>query len=212
MTFETMAASQSSVTGVTGRRSKLTPEREQEFFDIVLEQLREFGYECVTMEGVAAQARCGKSTLYRQWRTKPRLVAAALRAHRLTSLDGIDTGSLAGDLRAAARAVGKASGRDTALIHALSHAVTQDRDLKLALREALVEPEVRALEEMLRRAVKRGEVPADHPALEFVPAQMLGILRVRPVLSGEYAGAEYLVRFVDAAVLPALGLGPGDKH
>lgn len=209
MTSETMAASQSSV---TGRRSKLTPEREQEFFDIVLEQLREFGYECVTMEGVATQARCGKSTLYRQWRTKPRLVAAALRAHRLTSLDGIDTGSLAGDLRAAARVVGKASGRDTALIHALSHAVTQDRDLKLALREALVEPEVRALEEMLRRAVERGEVPTDHPALEFVPAQMLGILRVRPVLSGEYAGAEYLVRFVDAAVLPALGLGPGDEH
>jgi hypothetical protein len=35
---------------------------------------------------------------------------------------------------------------------------------------------------------------------------MFGVLRVRPVLSGQYADADYLARFVDATVLPALGL------
>lgn len=62
------------------------------------------------------------------------------------------------------------------------------------------------LKEVIRRGVERGEVPADHPALEYIPARMFGVLRIRPVLEGEYADPDYLVRFVEAAVLPALGL------
>ncbi|MEV7923370.1 TetR/AcrR family transcriptional regulator C-terminal ligand-binding domain-containing protein, partial [Streptomyces griseoviridis] len=184
------------------RRSKITPEREREFFDAVLEQVRECGYDSVTMEGVAASTRCSKSTLYRQWKTKPQFVAAALRSARQARFTGIDTGSLAEDLRRAARAAGEWSGKDTRLLQALGHAVTQDRELQQALREALVDPEIAALKAILRRGVERGEVAADHPALEYVPAQMFGVLRVRPVLEGEYADPDYLVRFVEAAVLP----------
>ncbi|MFD5801066.1 TetR/AcrR family transcriptional regulator [Streptomyces sp. NPDC049936] len=190
---------------VASRRSKITPEREQEFFDAVLEQIRACGYDAVTMEGIAASTRCSKSTLYRQWKTKPQFVAAALRSHRRVRFAGIDSGSLAEDLRQAARIAGEWSGKDT-LLQALGHAVMQDPELQRALREALVEPEIAALREILRRGVERGEVDADHPALEYVPAQMFGVLRMRPVVEGEYADAEYLVRFVEAVVLPALGL------
>ncbi|GCB44256.1 TetR/AcrR family transcriptional regulator [Streptomyces sp. NL15-2K] len=188
------------------RRSKITPEREQEFLDAVLEQVRECGYEAVTMEGVAASTRCSKSTLYRQWKTKPQFVVAALRSRRRSRLVGIDTGSLAGDLREAARAVGRWSTTDTKLLQALGHALTQDEDLARALRETLVDPEIAALREILRRGVERGEVAADHPALEYVPAQMFGVVRARPVVDGEYADPDYLVCFVEAAVLPSLGL------
>ncbi|GGL79059.1 TetR family transcriptional regulator [Streptomyces fumigatiscleroticus] len=188
------------------RRSKITPEREQEFLDAVLEQVRECGYEAVTMEGIAASTRCSKSTLYRQWKTKPQFVAAALRSHRRVRFAGIDTGSLAGDLRRAARVAGEWSGKDTSLLQAFGHAITQDPELRTALREALVEPEIAALREILRRGVERGEVDAGNPALEYVPAQMFGVLRIRPVLEGEYADPDYMVRFVEAAVLPALGL------
>jgi AcrR family transcriptional regulator len=191
------------------RRSKITPEREREFFDAVLEQIRECGYDSVTMDGVASSTRCSKSTLYRQWKTKPQFVAAALRGSRRVRFTGIDTGSLAEDLRAAARAAGAWSTSDTKLVQALGHAVTQDEELALALREALVEPEIAALQEILRRGVERGEIAADHPALEYIPAQMFGVLRMRPVLEGKYADPDYLVRFVEAAVLPALGLTQG---
>ncbi|MFI1358385.1 TetR/AcrR family transcriptional regulator C-terminal ligand-binding domain-containing protein [Streptomyces sp. NPDC020898] len=191
---------------VASRRSKITPEREQEYFDAVLLQIRECGYEALTMDGVAASARCSKSTLYRQWKTKPQFVAAALRANRQARFSDVDTGSLAGDLREAARSAGEWSGHDTRLMQALGHAVMQDPELQEALREALIEPELCAFGEMIRRAVERGEIAADHPALEYVPAQMMGVLRVRPVLEGRYADPEYLTRFVDAAVLPALGL------
>ncbi|WCD90253.1 putative HTH-type transcriptional regulator [Streptomyces xanthophaeus] len=190
------------------RRSKITPEREQEFYDAVLDQLREHGYEALTMEGVAARASCGKSTLYRQWRTKPQLVAAALRAGRRGTLVAVDTGSLAGDLREAARIAACTSGRDTRLMQALGHAVLSDEELQAALREALVDPELAAFDAMVARGVARGEITADHPAVEFLPAQLMGVLRIRPVLEGRYADADYLVRFVDAALLPSLGLAP----
>ncbi|MEU9146368.1 TetR/AcrR family transcriptional regulator [Streptomyces sp. NPDC048349] len=195
-------------TPTTARRSKITPEREQEFFDAVLDQLREHGYEALTMEGVAARASCGKSTLYRQWRTKPRLVAAALRANRQGTLVAVDTGTLAGDLREAARIAACTSGRDTRLMQALGHAVLSDGELQAALREALVEPELAAFAAMVERAVARGEITADHPAIEFLPAQLMGVLRIRPVLEGRDADADYLLRFVEAVMLPSLGLTP----
>ncbi|WP_030219154.1 TetR/AcrR family transcriptional regulator [Streptomyces sp. NRRL WC-3626] len=190
----------------TSRRSKITPEREREFFDAVLDQIRECGYDAVTMEGVAASTRCSKSTLYRQWRTKPQFVAAALRSSRRARFAGIDTGSLAGDLREAARCAGEWSPKDTTLLQALGHAVIQDQELAQALREALVDPEITALEEILRRGVDRGEVAAENAALEYIPAQLFGVLRVRPILDGRNADPDYLIRFVEAAVLPALGL------
>ncbi|MFF9087883.1 TetR/AcrR family transcriptional regulator C-terminal ligand-binding domain-containing protein [Streptomyces sp. NPDC014991] len=202
----TSQAADEPETVVASRRSKITPEREREFFDAVLEQIRECGYDSVTMEGVAASTRCSKSTLYRQWKTKPQFVAAALRANRRVRFAGIDTGSLVEDLRRAARAAGDWSGKDTRLLQALGHAVTADQELAQALREALVLPEIAALEEMLARGVARGEVPAGNPALAYVPTMMFGVLRVRPVLCGQYADSDYLAGFVEAAVLPALGL------
>ncbi|POX45203.1 TetR family transcriptional regulator [Streptomyces sp. Ru71] len=202
----TSQAADGPETAAASRRSKLTPEREQEFFDAVLDQIRACGYDAVTMEGVAASTRCSKSTLYRQWKTKPQFVAAALRSNRACRFAGIDTGSVAEDLREAARQAGAWSGPDTSLLQALGHAVMQDQELRMALREALVEPEMEALRDILRRGVERGEIAADHPALEFVPVQLYGVLRVRPVIDGQYADSDYLVRFVEAVVLPALGL------
>ncbi|WP_149551908.1 TetR/AcrR family transcriptional regulator [Streptomyces marokkonensis] len=190
----------------TSRRSKITPEREREFFDAVLDRIRECGYDAVSMEGIAASTRCSKSTLYRQWRTKPQFVAAALRSSRQARFAGIDTGTLAGDLREAARCAGEWSPKDTQLLQALGHAVLQDQELAKALREALVDPELAALREILRRGIERGEVDAGNPALDYIPAQIFGVLRVRPMLEGRHADPDYLLRFVEAAVLPALGL------
>lgn len=202
----TSQAADAPETVAASRRSKLTAEREQEFFDAVLEQIRECGYEAVTMEGVAASTRCSKSTLYRQWKTKPQFVAAALRATRCVRFAGIDTGSLTEDLRAVARAAAEWSARDTTLFQALVPVVMQDGELAKALREALIEPEVRALQEIFQRGVERGEVAAGHPALEYIPAQLLGLLRLRPVLEGRDADEEYLRRFVDTVIIPSLGL------
>ncbi|THA77342.1 TetR/AcrR family transcriptional regulator [Streptomyces sp. A0642] len=188
------------------RRSKITPERAKELYTAVLDMLRESGYESLTMEGVASRTRCGKSTLYRQWGSKPELVVAALHGTRHGLLGRIDTGTLAGDLRAAARAIGEGSGRDTPLMLALSHAALQSPELLCALRESLILPELAAIDAMVARGVERGEVAAGNPATEFVSAQLLGVMRARPLLGCAQADETFLVRFVEAAVFPALGL------
>ncbi|MFF1838798.1 TetR/AcrR family transcriptional regulator [Streptomyces sp. NPDC058231] len=194
--------------GSTHRRSKITPERAQEFYVAVLDLLRESGYESLTMEGVASRTRCGKSTLYRQWGSKPELVVAALHSTRRMGLAHIDTGTLAGDLREAAEVIGARSGRDTPLMHSLSHAALQSPELLCALREALVVPELAALRTMVKRGMERGEISSDNPAAEYVPAQLLGVMRARPLLEEKIADEAYLTRFVECAVLPALGLDP----
>ncbi|MET8330615.1 TetR/AcrR family transcriptional regulator [Streptomyces sp. NPDC005181] len=192
----------------TPRRSKITPERAQEFYTAVLELLRESGYESLTMEGVASRTRCGKSTLYRQWGSKPELVVAALHSTREKLLSHIDTGTLAGDLLETARVIGARSGSDTPLMHALSHAALQSPELLCALREALIMPELAAIDVMVRRGMERGEIAEDNAAAEFAAAQLLGVMRARPLLEGKFADEAYLTRFVERAVLPALGLDP----
>ncbi|MYX75783.1 TetR/AcrR family transcriptional regulator [Streptomyces sp. SID3915] len=187
------------------RRSKITPERAQELYTAVLDLLRESGYDSLTMEGVAARTRCGKSTLYRQWGSKPELVVAALHATSRTLPSTIDTGSLRGDLYAVA-ATFDDTDRDTALMHALTHAALQSPELLCALRETLIAPSIAAIDTMVKRAIERGEIAADNPAAPHVAAQLLGIMRARPLLPGRYAGEGFLVRFIECAVLPALGL------
>ncbi|WP_327112151.1 TetR/AcrR family transcriptional regulator [Streptomyces sp. NBC_01341] len=193
-------------TSLASRRSKITPERQQELYAAVLDLLRESGYDSLTMEGVASRTRCGKSTLYRQWGSKPELVVAALRCARRTLLSDIDTGSLAGDLHEAARTVDAASGQDTALMHALGHAALQNPDLLIALRSTLIAPSIAAIDTMVERAVRRGEIAADNPAADFVAAQVIGAMRSRPLLEGRYPDAGFLTRFIECAVLPSLGL------
>ncbi|MFJ2114036.1 MULTISPECIES: TetR/AcrR family transcriptional regulator [unclassified Streptomyces] len=186
------------------RRSKITPEREQEFYEAALELLREDGYEALTMEGIAARSRCGKSTLYRQWGTKQQLIAAALRGTNCVRLADVNTGTLEGDLRAVAHAAEAFSGRDTTLLHALTHAAFQHEELLRALREAILDPEIEAIHAMVERAVERGEIDADNPAAEFLAAQVIGVMRARPMLEGLQADEAYLTRFIESSLLPAL--------
>ncbi|MFF0427154.1 TetR/AcrR family transcriptional regulator [Streptomyces sp. NPDC004520] len=186
------------------RRSKITPERETELYDAVLCLLREGGYDTVTMEGVAARTKCGKATLYRQWGTKAQLVTAALARRRCVVFAGIDTGTLAGDLREAARVAASRRERDAELMEAVAQAYIQHPDLRAALRETVIAPEVAALEAVVARAVERGEIDADNPAIGFVAPCFMGVLRVERLFEERFADASTMRAFVDAVLLPAL--------
>ncbi|MFE6103978.1 TetR/AcrR family transcriptional regulator C-terminal ligand-binding domain-containing protein [Streptomyces laurentii] len=192
------------------RRSKLTPEREAELYEAVISLLREGGYDSVTMEGVAARTKCGKATLYRQWGTKPRLVTAALDKRRTAVFTGIDTGSLAGDLRAAGEVASCRRDRDAELMEAVSQAYIQHPDLRAALRETVIAPEVAALDTMLARAVERGEIAADNPAITFVAPSFLGMLRIERLFEERFEDVGTIAAFVDAVLLPALGVTAPD--
>jgi hypothetical protein len=131
-----------------------------------------------------------------------------LRERQPVRLDGIDTGTLPGDLREVARLLGGRADRDMAVIRALSHAVERDPDLARAFQDSFVRPGFNALQHMFDRAVSRGEVDPKRPARAFLPHLVLGALVTRPLIESRHPDRAYLRRYVDAVLLPALGLNP----
>ncbi|MFD7547221.1 TetR/AcrR family transcriptional regulator [Streptomyces sp. NPDC059816] len=189
------------------RRSRITPEREAELYDAVLDLLREVGYDGLTMDAVAARTRSSKATLYRQWGSKARLTVEALRRRQNTHVGEVDTGSLRGDFHAMVqRADDCEMEEDSALIRGLAMAVHADPDLLQVFRERIIEPELAELDVVLNRAVERGEVSADNPALGYVMHMMLGAFVTRTLIDESPPTQNYLLDYIDAVIIPALGL------
>ncbi|MFJ9537174.1 TetR/AcrR family transcriptional regulator [Streptomyces sp. NPDC101225] len=190
----------------TTRRSRITPEREAELYEAVLDLLREVGYDALTMDAVAARTRSSKATLYRQWGGKAELVAKAVRHNKPGGFADIDTGSLKGDLHALTlRSDDCQMEQNSALMRGLAMAVHGSPDLLKAFKEHLIEPEMAEFRRVLQRAIDRGEVRADNPAIDYVMHMMIGGFAARSLIDEQPPTQEFLLSYIDAVVLPALG-------
>lgn len=191
----------------TARRSRITPEREAELYAAVLDLLREVGYDALTMDAVAARTKSSKATLYRQWGGKAELVAKAIRHNKPGSIADVDTGTLRGDFHALLDHEDDCTmEQNAALMRGLAMAAHTNPDLLKAFRELLVEPESQEFRRMVQRAIDRGEVRADNPALEYVVHMMLGAFATRALIEDLPPTRDFLTSYIDAVVLPALGV------
>ncbi|CAL9303581.1 TetR/AcrR family transcriptional regulator [Streptomyces pseudogriseolus] len=193
----------------TSRRSRITPEREAELYRAVLDLLREVGYDALTMDAVAARTRSSKATLYRQWGGKAELVVRAMHSQKPGGIADVDTGSLRGDLHTI---IGREDDCDmaqnVALMRALSMAAHQNDELRQALRDLLVEPEIDEFRRIIGRAVDRGEIRPDTPALDYIVHMLIGAFATRMLIDEQPPTQAFLISYVDAVVLPALGVSP----
>ena len=191
----------------TARRSRITPEREAELYEAVLDLLREVGYDALTMDAVAARTRSSKATLYRQWGGKAELVAKAVRHNKPGAAGGsVDTGSLRGDLHALTMASDDCEmEQNSALMRGLAMAIHGNPDLLKAFKEYLIEPEMAEFRQVLQRAIDRGEVRADNPAIDYVMHMMIGGFAARTLIDEQPPTQAFLLSYIDAVVLPALG-------
>lgn len=187
-------------------RSRLSPEREAEIFASVVRLVSEYGYEKVTMQQIAAEAHASTATLYRRWDGKPRLVVEALRHRKPHPIDTVDTGSLRGDLLAGVGPMAHTAPDDHELMAGLQNASRSDRELAAAIREVIAEPVRGAVESVIDRAIERGEIDPDPPGRRFVHELLMAPIAVRPMMSGEHPDEEYLTAYIDAVILPALGV------
>lgn len=187
-------------------RSRLSPERESAIFATVERLVREHGYEKITMQQVATEARTSTATLYRHWNGKPRLVVEAVRHYRPAPMEDVDTGSLRGDFLTGSRLFIRTAPEDHELMSGLGNAARSDPELDQAMREVLADPMRRAVDLVLDRAAARGEIAADAPAREFVPELLFASTIAHRIHTGQFPDEAYLVRFIDTVILPAFGV------
>lgn len=189
----------------TTRRSRITPEREAELYEAVLELLREVGYDSLTMDAVATRTRSSKATLYRQWGGKAELVARAIRHHKPVDAAAIDTGSLRGDFQALTQRQDDCQmEQDSALMRVLGTAAHTNPELLAALREWLIEPELGEMRQVVERAIDRGEVRPDNPAIEYLLHMIIGAFAARTLIDEAPPTQAFVSSYIDAVVIPAL--------
>lgn len=164
-----------------------------------LECFAERGVDGLTMDEVAARAGVGKATIYRRFQGKVELVIAAVEAGR-EQIPHVDTGRLETDLRVFLGDLARAM-RDPvggAAMRRLAAEIDRDPEFAAAHR-ALLARRREETEQIIRRAIDRGEVRADvspSVAIDLV----VGPLSHRVLLTGERVDEELLDFVVDAVV------------
>lgn len=123
---------------------------------------REVGYDAVTMDGIAARAGVGKTTVYRRWSSKELLVTEAI-GRIVRSFSVPQTGSLEGDLlHLMQQAVGMyRDPASLALLSGLVAAMARSTLIAEAVRTGFVASWRDAVRGVLTRGVRRGELRAD---------------------------------------------------
>ena len=92
----------SAATGVEARRPgrPRSAEADEAILAAAFAVFAECGFDGITVEGVAARAGVGKGTIYRRYPGKLDLIIAASQYFAQEREPAIDTGTIAGDLRA----------------------------------------------------------------------------------------------------------------
>jgi AcrR family transcriptional regulator len=150
-----------------GRGRPRSQKADQAILDATLRMLGTQGVAGMTIEGVAADAGVGKTTIYRRWPTKTDLILAAI-SDLVPPGDPPDTGTMAGDMAALAetqqrRLVG--SGLSGIVPRVLAESMSSPK-----LHQDFVDRVVNPFRELLRlfieRGIERGEL---RPDLEVEP-------------------------------------------
>jgi AcrR family transcriptional regulator len=149
------------------------------------DEFAEFGYGGLSPSRIAERAGVNRSTIHRRWDSLDDLVAEALIGHVAAAIPAPDTGDAREDLQQLLRSI--ASYVDTQAARAQIHALVGD-----AVRSPAIGAIVKSVwtarfrigEEVIARAVSRGEIRADVPAAVIVTT-LVGPLYVRLLLTGE---------------------------
>lgn len=160
-----------------------SPEADRAILDAAIDLFVEEGYEGMSIEGVAAQAGVGKTTIYRRWASKEELIVAAID-ELIMEVDLPDTGSLRRDLvdLITKLQVILSTSRAGQVFPRMVPHVAAGTPLGRAYLERVIGPRFEFLRSILARAVRRGELPADHD-----PELVRGLL-VGPIIIGRLIG------------------------
>lgn len=168
--------------------------------------LSEVGYARLTVEGVAARSGVAKTTIYRRWPSKAELVFGTT-VHPDELGPAPDTGSFYGDLTEVMGHIVVDLSTGTAGEALLGILVDMAREpaLEGTVRERFVGSERRWMEQILGRAVERGEISAGRTDPDLVLDLLLGPIFSRLFVTGGGVDRQLGRRVVDVV---AAGLAP----
>ena len=135
-------------------------ELERAILDAAWEQLTDEGYEHFTIDTVATRARTSKPVLYRRWKSREDLLRDTVRHRGAADPPAIpDTGTLRGDLLALLTYANTPRNPMAALMSSmLGSYYNQAGPTPAELREAFLSQRGSAVEQVVNRAVARGEI------------------------------------------------------
>lgn len=127
-----------------------------------LRLLEETGYGGITIEKVAARSGVAKSTIYRWWDSKPGLVMEAYQEAVDQRMPTPDTGDVAADLTTFVAELYRVAERPVRVrvLRGLMAEAQLDAAFEQAFR-GFVRHRQAVVEDILRRAASRGDLPAD---------------------------------------------------
>jgi AcrR family transcriptional regulator len=178
-------------------------EREKELLDVTLRLLQEHGYDRLTIDEVAASGRASKATVYRRWPTKAELVLAAFIEGVRQDAPPPDTGSLREDLISIGDAVCEQSREHAGTMRAVIGEIARNPALNDAMQRQLFDQRRAMMTKVLKRAVERGEIPADaidNELWDLLP----GYLIFRTVIQNRPPTRRTVRAIVDEMMLPAM--------
>jgi AcrR family transcriptional regulator len=185
-------------------RPRVEGARESEILDAAVELLCQVGYDRLTMDAVAAEARASKATLYRRWTTKSSLVVdAILRTKEALQVPDVDTGNLRDDLvQMACGHGGLSDSRSSKLMAAMVTALHHDPEFAEEFRSRVIAPKIAVSRHIFERARARGEITADLD-LDLLAPALAGIILHRGFVLGEPTDEKTVARVVDEIIVPA---------
>lgn len=166
----------------------------------LFEEWAEVGYGALSLEAVARRAGVGKAALYRRWPSKLAMVCDRVEHVGIALAFSPDTGSFRGDVRALRRAL-CALLQDPLLRRILPdlHAeMNRTPELGAIIRGRLQTERRECGAAIVRRAIARGEIPADTDPEMF--SDTAGMLYWRIVATDGVVDEAYLEAFVDFVV------------
>jgi len=175
--------------------------RDQALREAALELLAEIGYDCLTIDAVAARAHASKATIYRRWSGKAKLVVDALSCMK-GSAEVPDMGSLRGDLETIAqRSADSERQIDAQVMMGLITALSRDGELRQVFRERLIEPHKASLRQVFERAVARGEVSEDRN-LDLLVSLFPALVIQHLLTFGEEPDVHFAEQVIHDVILP----------
>lgn len=194
---ESLALQNVPLSRPSGRSARVA----QKVMNATLSILSEQGVEALTFERVASEAQVNRTTLYRRWGTKPRLMTWALLEFMEGQAQPIDTGSIRSDLMHFLNQLNQFMGTSLAatFVQIAYIEARKDEAVSKAV-DAYWEQRIGRVYALLEQAIQRGELAPDIDKERFWES-ILGPFHIHHFIRRKPLAESYIIQLVESTLL-----------